>query len=123
MNGSVKALNELKQLVDWDRFSDLKDFNFRDLVIERHNLSVQKEQIDKRSKELNEQIAVALEVAGQSSVKCDEFRVTRVETHGPSRVIPEKLLELGVEADIIVQATVRGAAYTTVQIREIKSKE
>jgi len=70
---------------------------------------------------LNVEIGIMLIEAGEESVQTDHYKVTVAEGQNVS-ISKEKLLELGVPADVIMQAT-RTTPYTYLVVTEKRTKE
>ena len=90
-------------------------------LTERQECVIDKEIAESKIKFLNGELGEALVMTGNKTVTTPKWRVT--VTLGASVTIDKKrLLELGVSADIIAQAT-KKTEYTTLTVTEIKSKQ
>lgn len=121
-SGSPDAIVAVGQLPDWTQYDALREFHLQELVTRRQTLMTEKKALESGLSELNEEIAAALTIAEAKAVRVGEWRVTRVEGRGASSIVKERLLELGVDADVIVAATKPGKEYVTVQVKPMSSR-
>jgi hypothetical protein len=88
------------------------------MVLRRQSMKSELADLEKNVKELNGKIGEELAATGYKSAICDEWRVTIVDGKNVS-ISKERLLDLGVAASVIEQAT-KITVYTTIQITENK---
>ncbi len=119
VNGTAKAIESLGELPDYKSSPRLAKSDLKRLVEDRKKYQEERDAAEALYRDAGEHIAGLLEAAGLKSVRCGDWRVTRVESRGASRLDKTRLIELGVSADLIVRATVEGNPYVTVQIKEI----
>lgn len=75
--------------------------------------------LEKRRKELGQSIEALMLAAGAKSVTAGAIRCTHVETSGRKTLSADKLLQLGVSADVIVEATVVGKPSSSIRVTAI----
>ena len=107
----------------FDQFPELREAKFGKLVDERqtihHEIEFRKTKLEK----LNAEIEAAMIVAHVGKVEAEGYHVIRCEGQGREQISAEKLLQLGVDPDIIRAATVRGNPYTFIQVRNPQKKK
>lgn len=118
-NGTAKAIAELGELPDFKTSAVLVSSDLARLVKEHEKYKAERDAAEAIVKDAKERIAELLEKAKVDSVRVGKLRVTRVESKGASRLDRNRLLELGVSADLIIKATVEGNPYVTVKITDI----
>ena len=104
----------------YDQFESLVDESFPEVVRQRQELVMQKDQLETAIRELNDQIGAMLTIAGTKSAATDEYTVTLVESPGRETLSKERLLELGAGVDVLRRATVSGKPYSTVMVKPRK---
>ena len=86
-------------------------------VERRQALIAERERLNHEIGALSDAIGHELAVADQKSVKVGAFLVTLVEYPGRQTLDKHRLVELGVPAETIIAAMVRGAPSTSLQVR------
>ena len=99
-----------------------------DLVRRRASIDAEIKEYEEAKKEISDKLKEMLVAAGEESVAVDVdgvgFTVALQIRKGSKKVVPEKLLELGVEASVIAQATVQEKdSEPFVTVREVKEKK
>jgi hypothetical protein len=108
----VDALEKLGMVPEWKEVPELRQLHFGALVEKRTLLKDEIKFRESKVKELDEEIQAALAVSGVEKVIWEDRPVQIVESKSASKVVPEKLLLLGVPADTIAQATEPGKPYS-----------
>lgn len=88
----------------------------QDLIAERDALI---DQIGRLSDEIGQQLALA----DEKSVRVGQYQVTLMENQGRLTLDKHRLVELGVSADTIIAASVRGAGSTSLQVRRVPDSQ
>jgi len=106
---------------DYSDFIYLLENDFDEMVELRSNLSAKVKEMTTQLKQLNVELATMLTVAGADKVGCEGYTVSLCEGRIIKKLNKLRLLELGVTAHIIEEATdeSRGSPY----IRVNKQKE
>jgi hypothetical protein len=129
---TVSALETLGITPKWNTFAELKTYkvegvdggkkrlSFDELCELRAKLYDEIQFRKERLEKVDEEIKMALAMAGVEKVEWEDRPVQLVTSHGGSRIVAEKLLELGVEADTVAQATVPGKEYDYVLFGKVK---
>ena len=99
-----------------------------DLVRRRASIDAEIKEYEEAKKEISDKLKEMLAVAGEESMAVDVdgvgFTVALQIRKGTSQVVPERLLELGVDAKVIAEATVKGKdSEPFVTVREVKEKK
>ncbi len=98
-----------EDLMDWHDVKPLvKDSSFGEAVLQRQKLVAQIAMLKTQMEECRETIQVALEINNIKSVAVSHYRVTLVEKAGSKRLSRPKLIKLGVDPELIDQATTVG---------------
>jgi hypothetical protein len=96
----------------WSEYKELKQLHFDQLLNKRTDLKAEISFREGRLKELDVEIQSAMAVAGTEKVVWEDRPVQIVHSKGASKIVPEKLLERGVPADVIAESTVEGKGYS-----------
>jgi len=83
-------------------------------------LDAEIEQKEAIKRELKKAIEAAMLMSGEQQVACEDYKVTMITKSGTKKIVPEKLLELGVDAMVIAKATEVGKETTYAQITKNK---
>jgi hypothetical protein len=67
--------------------------------------------------ECSDEIAQAMALADEKTIRVDKFIVTLVENPGRMTLDKHRLVELGVSPNLITEATTRGAPSISLQVR------
>lgn len=99
-----------------------------DLVRRRASIDAEIKEYEEAKKEISEKLKEMLVAAGEETVAVDVdgvgFTVTLQVRKGASQVVPSMLLELGVDAKTIAQATVTGKdSEPFIVVKEVKEKK
>lgn len=105
-----------------EEFPDLIDV-LPDMAKEYRRIHIQSVIIEKRKKELGSEITALLEAVGHNSIQHDDWVCIRARGRSASSISPEKLLEKGIESDIITACTVEGKVYFYAQVKAINGNE
>ena len=118
---------------DWDSVAELKKWRstielkgekktlkFDDLVNKYKDVDAEISYREKIKDALKMEIQAAILVADIQKVSCEGYSVSLVERKGSRKIMPEKLLEAGVTAMQIAQATEIGPSSQYIQIRAAK---
>lgn len=89
-------------------------------VRQRQSLIAEREALQLEIRALSDEIGSALVLAGEKRVTVDEYAVSLVESQGSVILDKSRLLELGVQPEVIVAATRRGASTVSLQVRKLK---
>lgn len=95
---------------------------FSQLVIQRQVAKQAEDAAKARREELDQQIEAMLLVGGDNAPKVavgNRYVVQRVTSRSASKLEGRRLLELGVSATVIKQATVEGKPYSYVMVKEL----
>jgi hypothetical protein len=117
----AKEWDQIAELRKWKESITLKggekkSMNFRELVEKSLDLKSEIEYREKIRKEIQIALEAAMLIADEKVVVCEGYPVNLVTRAGSRKIVPEKLLELGVSADTIAKATVISDGSTFVQI-------
>jgi hypothetical protein len=99
---------------------ELDEQALHELVRQRQEAVEHRKALEEVIDNLNGEIGAMMDLAGVKSTQSGEWMVTLSDRTTPSRLIPEKLLDQGVPADVIAAATEPGRPYTSVMIRKAK---
>ena len=99
-----------------------RGYTFDALVDEHASIKAEIEKLDARTKTLREAIQAGLMLAGKDKVLCHGQRAALVTKAGSKKIVPEKLVKLGVSPEVIAEATVIGAPSTYLEVRAVKGK-
>jgi hypothetical protein len=129
----AKEITANRPIPEWDSISDLKRFkqsvtlkgkdvtmNFEDLVVKYKDIDQEIKYRQEIMKTLKESIEAAVLISGEEKILCSGYRVARVVKRGARKIVPERLLELGISADTIAKATEEGAESAYIEIRKAK---
>lgn len=99
-----------------------------DLVRRRESIDAEIKEYEEAKKEISDKLKEMLVSAGEESVAVNVdgvgFTVSLQIKKGASQVVPERLLELGVDAKVIAEATVKGKdSESFVTVREMKERK
>jgi hypothetical protein len=121
---------------EWDSVSELKKWKhqmtikgekktltFDQLVTKYKDLSAEIDFRKKIADEIKEAIEAAVLVSGEERVTCEGYAVTLVTRSGSRKIVPERLLELGVPASTIAAATEVGKESQYVSIKTAKEEK
>lgn len=106
------VVKELKPMLDQWRLDEL--------VRQRQEAIEHRKALEEIVKNLSSEIGAMLDLAGIKTTQSGDWIVTLADRTSPSRLVPEKLLDLGVPADVIAEATEPGKPYTCVDVRRAK---
>ncbi|KKK93528.1 hypothetical protein LCGC14_2692000, partial [marine sediment metagenome] len=87
------------------------------LIDERQSLKHELEGTENRIRDINQRIESMMVGADVTVVTVHQWRVAVIATRSASRIVAEKLVELGVKVDVITRATVPGKEYNRVDVR------
>jgi len=96
----------------WDSLKELKQLRFGQMVEKRTQLMDEIKFREAKKGELDEEISAALAVAGVEKVEWEDRNVQIVHKAGARKIVAEKLLERGVDADVIAESTEEGKGYS-----------
>ena len=123
-NRPIPEWSTIPELKKWREDITLKGkdkkMSFDEMVVAYKDLSAEIEFREKSKKELKTNIEAALLVADVQKVACEGYRVQIIEKEGAKKIDANKLLDLGVSADVIAKATVQGKASSYADIRPMK---
>lgn len=105
---TAEVMADLGVVPEWSTIKELKQLHFGHLVEQRVQLRDEIAFRDAKVKDLDEEIQAALAVSGVEKVQWESRPVQIVHKEGSSRIVAEKLIMLGVDADTIAQATEKG---------------
>lgn len=92
-------------LQTYDEFTYLVENDFNEMVSLRANLSAKAKEIKGQLDQLNVELATMLTVAGTDKVGCEGFTISLCEGRITRKLNKLRLIELGVTAHIIEEAT------------------
>jgi len=121
---------------EWDQVADLKSWReeieikgkkkkltFDEMVNLDRDLTGEIEYREGIRKQLRDSIKAAMAVADTEKVLCEGYNVAIVTREGSRKIVPEKLVELGVSPTTIAQATEIGPSSSFVNIRAAKKEK
>lgn len=88
-----------------------------EIAEESREIAIKIAKLDKRRKELNEEVKALLEIADYPSIGGEDWVCVRASGGGVPSISAEKLLQHGVSLKIIEKCTVFSDKYTYVQVR------
>jgi hypothetical protein len=97
-------------------------YTFDALVDEYAQIKADMEKLDVRTKLLREAMQTGLMLSGKDKVLCHGPRAAIVTKAGSKKIVPEKLVKLGVSPEVIAEATEIGKPSTYFEVREVKGK-
>jgi hypothetical protein len=103
-----EATADLGIVTPWSTFSELRKLDFGELCERRQKLDDEIKFRTEKKKELDEEISAALALAGVEKVQWEDRPIQIVHKEGGSKLVPERLLEHGVPADVIAECTGKG---------------
>lgn len=86
--------------------------DFEDLVTEFRDLQDLIAAYKDRCAEISPQIEAACVLAGKKNILMDKFKLTRIESKSADKILAERLVEKGVDWDIVEYATQPGKPYS-----------
>jgi len=107
---------------DFGEYNYLVENDFDELVGQRFNLAAKAKEIKSQLDRLNVEIATMLTVAGAQKVGCDGLTVSLIEGRITKKLDKLKLLELGVTAYIIEEATTESKGSPYIRVMESKKE-
>lgn len=110
---------------NWSKIPALEELGFDELCMERTRLYDLGKKCEKDLKEINEQIQNVLQMAlpeGERKVQWKNFQVMINKGRAAAKLDEKLLLEAGVDAQIIADATIPGKEYTYIQFVADKEK-
>ena len=111
-----------KVIPDWGTSQELIDLDFHKKAARYRFLKGLADRTEEERKELSVELEMILEAAGMPKVMFEGMVASKRNGGQPPTISATKLLELGVDADVIAQATIPGAKYTYFEMREPKGK-
>jgi hypothetical protein len=118
---------------EWDQVPEIKKFreevelkggkkrlSFGEMVNLSIDLKAEIEYRERIRKEIQTHIEAAMLLADETEVMWENYPVQLITRAGSRKIVPEKLLEQGVPADVIAKATVISAESTFAQIGKPK---
>ena len=120
-NVPAKEWDQIPELRKWKeqitlKGGEKKSLSFREMVEKSLDLKAEIEYREAIRKEIQTHLEAAMLIADQTTVVCEGYPVNLVTRAGSRKIVPEKLLEQGVTADVIARATVIGSESIFVQI-------
>ena len=126
-NRPAPEWDQVAELKKWKHPITLKDkkitMGFDELVCKYKDLAAEIDFRKRIQDDIKEAIEAAVLVSGEEKVLCEGYNVSLVKRAGTRKIIPEKLLELGVKASIIAQATEIGKESQYVSIKQAKEEK
>lgn len=99
----------------WDRLGGLAD-SLPDLAAEYLVISAQIRELEARKTEIRKMIETIIIESCEPDIRGDFFLVETVVSHRPKRLSETKLLEAGIEMEVIEYAREGGEEYTYVKV-------
>ena len=99
---------------------DKKTLTFDQLVTRYKDLDAEISYREKLKDELKEALQAAVIISEEDRVTCEGYMIQMVKRSGSKKIVPEKLLEQGVSADVIARATEVGKESQYISIRAVK---
>ena len=100
-----------------------KSMSFDEQVVKYKELGAEIEFRKKLQDDLKPMIQAALLMADVEKVNCEGYRVQIITKEGSKKIDAHKLMDLGVDADVIDAATVQGKGSSYVDIRPFKEEK
>lgn len=98
-----------------------KSMTFEQICDSLADIRDQKSRLETREKALRENLQVAVMGAGRDKVICHGLRLSMVTKAGAKKIVPEKLVKLGVSPETIAAATEIGKPSSYLDVREVKA--
>jgi len=130
----ASEIEQSRPILEWDAVPELKKFRqeiktkdgskhkmaFSDIVIAYRNLDSEIKFREEKKAELREALEAAMALADEQQVLAEGYKVSLVTRAGSKKIVPEKLLGLGVSAMVIAQATEQGKESTFITVKRAK---
>lgn len=100
----------------WEQFPGLAD-DLPTKAAEYISLNAQIKECESRKEELKLEIEAIRLACQEEAISGDFFVVERVKSHSPKKLSADKLVEHGVELDVIDECYVGGTEYEYTQVR------
>jgi hypothetical protein len=89
----------------------------RPLAEQRQALIAQRDQLIEAIAGLSDDISTRMVLEDQKSIRTGPYLLTIIENSGRNTLDKRRLIELGVDPDVILEATTRSAPSTSLQVR------
>ena len=120
----VPELIEFKHTIPGDgERRRTRTVGFDDLVAEYEGLKAEMEIREKRLKDIKEVLEPVVMGLDKAQVLCRGWRLGIIQKAGTKKVVPEKLMAMGVPIETIVACTEVGKPSVYLDIRKLKEKE
>lgn len=96
--------------------------DFEDIVREYQESSAIASAWEKRKKEIGPIVEAACVLADKKYMIMPGYKVTQVKSKAPDRVAPERLIEKGVDWEIVQYATIKGVEYSYPMVTKIEEE-
>ena len=121
----AKEWDQVPELKKWKeqimlKGGERKSMNFADLVTKYKDIDAEIKYREGILADIKTSLTAAMLLSGETEVVCENYPVQYVTRKGSRKIVPEKLLELGVSADTIAKATVIGEESNFVTIGKPK---
>jgi hypothetical protein len=114
------TLESLGIVAEWSEYKELKQMKFAELLEARTRIKDEIEFRKAKLDKLDEEIQVAMMVAGTEKVNWEDRPVQIVHSRSGSKIVAEKLLMNGVSADVIAESTEPGKEYSYLLVGKAK---
>jgi hypothetical protein len=123
-NRPVPEWDSIPELRKWKEEvvikGEKKRLTFDEMVVKYKDLDAEIKFRENIKKEIKLTIEAGLLLADVQKCMCEGYRVQVIEKEGAKKIDANKLLDLGVDADVIAAATVQGKSSSYVDIRSVK---
>lgn len=123
-NRPVPEWDTIDELRKWKEEVTLKGekkkLSFDQLVTKYKDVDAEIKYREGIKKDLKVAIEAGLLLADVDKVACEGYKVQFINKDGSKKIEANKLLELGVSADVIAKATVQSAGSSYIDIRAMK---
>ena len=115
----AKRQQQIDEIANWEDIADEMP-DLPDLVREFRDIQDKINELEARKKELSPILVAATIIGGKKQLACGHYKVNRISNPGHDAIVPEKLVEKGVDLDVIAYATkkVGASEYPLVTIIE-----
>jgi hypothetical protein len=109
----AKEWDSVPELKNWReqimlKNGERKSMTFSDLVTKYKDIDAEIKYRKGILADIKTSLTAAMLLSGETEVVCENYPVQYITRKGSRKIVPEKLLELGVSADTIAKATVIG---------------